>query len=295
MEEDMFCYIHEGGQLVKCVGGSVQYQGGRSESMVVSRHMSHSDFVSKLLLKMFRFNEMFCHVYVSSSSEVVEGCIAPNSAPSPIVGSNSAHLLPSGGDLPINICNDSLTIESYGFSHRCAEANILERDSRRFRYRFKRNSTKHMTVVCTVTKCPWKVTARAIGDSNIVQSTPDYQPRQICKDFQRQHGMQLTYLQAWNIKEKANERIYGEPKYYYKLLPWMCEKMVATNPGSIVELGHSSDGHFEQLFVAHSVSIQGFAMGCRPIIAIDSAHMSGPYRGALFSATAYDANDAMFP
>ena len=44
----MFCYIHEGGQLVKCVGGSVQYQGSRSESMVVSRHMSHSDFVSKL-------------------------------------------------------------------------------------------------------------------------------------------------------------------------------------------------------------------------------------------------------
>ena len=110
MEEDMFCYIHEGGQLVKCVGGSVQYQGGRSESRVVSRHMSPSDFVSKLcdalhfdqnsikleftvkfepscllplhddatLLKMFRFNEMFCHVYVSSSSEVVEGYIAPN-------------------------------------------------------------------------------------------------------------------------------------------------------------------------------------------------------------------------
>ena len=25
-----------------------------------------------------------------------------------------------------------------------------------------------MTVVCTVDQCPWKVTARAIGDSNIV-------------------------------------------------------------------------------------------------------------------------------
>ncbi|RVW82814.1 hypothetical protein CK203_051179 [Vitis vinifera] len=103
---------------------------------------------------------MFCHVYVSSSSEVVEGCIAPN---------------------------------------RCVEASILERDSRqfensimgsghtfpnvakfrdvvylmsiagRFHYRFKRNSTKHMTVVYTVTKCPWKVTARAVGGSNIVQ------------------------------------------------------------------------------------------------------------------------------
>lgn len=36
-------------------------------------------------------------------------------------------------------------------------------------------------------------------------------------------------------------------------------------------------------------------MGCRPIIAIDLAHMSGPYDGALFSITAYDANDSMFP
>ena len=36
-------------------------------------------------------------------------------------------------------------------------------------------------------------------------------------------------------------------------------------------------------------------MGCRPIIAIDSAHMSGPYDSALFSTTAYNANDSMFP
>ena len=36
-------------------------------------------------------------------------------------------------------------------------------------------------------------------------------------------------------------------------------------------------------------------MGCQPIIAIDSFYMSGPYSGALFSATSYDANDNMFP
>ena len=27
-----------------------------------------------------------------------------------------------------------------------------------FQYSFKRNSTKHMTVLCTVAKCPWKIT-----------------------------------------------------------------------------------------------------------------------------------------
>ena len=39
----------------------------------------------------------------------------------------------------------------------------------------------------------------------------------------------------------------------------------------------------------------GFQLGCRPIISIDSSHMSGPYKDALFSASSYDANDDMFP
>ncbi|RVX00147.1 hypothetical protein CK203_026574 [Vitis vinifera] len=135
--------------------------------------------------------------------------------------------------------------------------------------------------------CPWKVTARAVGRTKIVQvhifrnehnhsledvsisepvvrcnratamiddvirSNPDYLPRQICKDFRRQYGMQLNYCQAWNLKEKAKERIH--------------------------------------------VSIHGFQLGPRPIILIDSSHMSGPYKGALFSASSYDADDGMFP
>ena len=65
--------------------------------------------------------------------------------------------------------------------------------------------------------------------------------------------------------------------------------------GSVVELTHSSDGHFEQLFIDHEVSIIRFLSGCRSVIAIDSSHMSGPYGGSLFSATSYDANDNMFP
>ena len=74
----------------------------------------------------------------------------------------------------------------------------------------------------------------------------------------------------------------------------MCDRLKQCNPGSVVELTHSSDGHFQQLFITHEVSIIRFLRGCRPIIAIDSSHMSGPYAGALFSATLYDANDCMF-
>ena len=105
---------------------------------------------------------------------------------------------------------------------------------------------------------------------DVIQSTPKYQPQQICKDFVGQHGIQMTYLQAWKMKEKAKECIYRLPKNYYKLFPWMCERMFATNSGSSVELSYFDDGHFEQFFVAHSIYIQGFVRGCRPIIAIDS-------------------------
>ena len=106
--------------------------------------------------------------------------------------------------------------------------------------------------------------------------------------------MRLSYSQAWQLKEKTKERIYGLPKNYYKLLPWICQRLLQTNPRTIMEVTHSYDDHFEKLFIAHGVSIQGFVMGCQPII-IDSSHMSGPYGGALFSASSYDANDCMFP
>nr|CAN83241.1 hypothetical protein VITISV_000814 [Vitis vinifera] len=57
--------------------------------------------------------------------------------------------------------------------------------------------------------------------------------------------------------------------------------LIETNPRTIAEYGCSDDGRFMQLFVALSVSIHGFQMGCRPIISMDSSHMSGPYKEKL--------------
>ena len=56
----------------------------------------------------------------------------------------------------------------------------------------------------------------------------------------------------------------------------------------------SHEGHFKQLFIAHAFSIQGFIMRCQPVLAIDSCHLSGPYKRALLFAIAYDADDGMF-
>ena len=101
--------------------------------------------------------------------------------------------------LSMDILANGLIIESYGLSNRGAETNVLQHSTRRFqnaimgsgqtfpnvysfqdalylmslsgrfRYYYKRNSYKHITIICTMTNCPWKITYRAIGASDVVQ------------------------------------------------------------------------------------------------------------------------------
>ncbi|XP_059596419.1 uncharacterized protein LOC104880560 [Vitis vinifera] len=167
----------------------------------------------------------------------------------------------------------------------------------RFQYKYKKNSPTHMSVK-SQDECSYKVRVSskrgAVVVEDVFRTTLEYLPRQICKDFERDHGVQLTYNQAWHLKEKAKECVYGSPRESYAYLPWLCHRLREINPGTIAEYT-SHEGHFKQLFIAHTFSIQGFTMGCRPVLAIDSCHLSGPYKGALLSAIAYDADDGMFP
>ena len=129
---------------------------------------------------------------------------------------------------------------------------------------------------------------------DVFRTTLNYLPRQICKDFECDHGVQLTYNQAWHLKEKAKECIFGAPRESYTFVFWLCHRLREINPGTIAEYT-SHEGHFMQLFIAHAFSIQGFIKGCRPVLAIDSCHLSGLYKRALLFAIAYNANDGMFP
>ncbi|RVW57791.1 hypothetical protein CK203_115156 [Vitis vinifera] len=117
-----------------------------------------------------------------------------------------------------------------------------------------------------VHSCPWKITAHVI-EGNVILRVHTYQvnhnhiAQDECsskvKDFERDHGVQLTYNQAWHLKEKAKERIYGAPRESYTFVPWLCHRLREINPGTIAE--YTSD------------------------------------EGSSFVAIAYDADDGMFP
>ena len=60
----------------------------------------------------------------------------------------------------------------------------------------------------------------AVVVEDVFRTTLDYLSRQIYKDFEHDHGVQLTYNQAWHLKEKAKERIYGALRESYAFLSW---------------------------------------------------------------------------
>ncbi|XP_019071897.1 uncharacterized protein LOC109121624 [Vitis vinifera] len=176
----------------------------------------------------------------------------------------------------------------------------------RFEYKYKKNSPTHMSVKCSVESCPWKITAHVI-EGNVILRVHTYQVNHnhIAQDecsskvkVSSKRGAVIVEdvfrTTPDYLPQKAKECIYGAPRESYTFVPWLCHRLREINPGTIAEYT-SDEGHFMQLFIAHAFSIQGFIKGCRPVLAIDSCHLSGPYKGALLSAIAYDADDGMFP
>ena len=51
---------------------------------------------------------------------------------------------------------------------------------------------------------------------------------------------------------------------------------------------------FKGMFVAYGASLNGFILGCRKMLFVDGAHLSGPYEGILLGAVALDADNHLY-
>ena len=73
----------------------------------------------------------------------------------------------------------------------------------------------------------------------------------------------------------------------------MCAAVVRANPDSraFCELEGS---RFKYIFVEYCASLNGFILGCRQILFVDRAHLTGLYEGTIVSAVALDVDDHLF-
>lgn len=129
-----------------------------------------------------------------------------------------------------------------------------------------------------------------------LRDNPQYKPKEILQDIREQHGVAVSYMQAWRGKERSMAAVHGTLEDGYRFLPAYCEQIVQTNPGSVaIYKGTGPDNSFQRLFVSFHASIHGFLNACRPLLEIDKADLKGKYLGTLLCASAVDAENMMFP
>uniref|UniRef100_A0A5B6YXA9 SWIM-type domain-containing protein n=1 Tax=Davidia involucrata TaxID=16924 RepID=A0A5B6YXA9_DAVIN len=199
-----------------------------------------------------------------------------------------------------------------------------------FAFKYKKNDSHRVTVKCKAEGCPWRIHASRLSTTQLIcikkmnathtcegavvttgyQATrswvasiikeklknfPNYKPKDIVNDIKQEYGIQLNYFQAWRGKEIAKEQLQGSYKEAYSQLPFFCEKIMETNPGSLATFTTKDDSSFHRLFVSFHASLYGFQQGCRPLIFLDSIPLKSKYQGTLLAATAADGDDGVFP
>lgn len=202
--------------------------------------------------------------------------------------------------------------------------------AQQFAFRYKKNDSHRVTVKCKAEGCPWRIHASRLSTTQLIcikkmnsthtcegavsttghQATrswvasiikeklkflPNYKPKDIVNDIKQEYGIQLNYFQAWRGKEIAKEQLQGSYKDAYNQLPFFCDKIMETNPGSLATFTTKEDSSFHRLFVAFHASLSGFQQGCRPLLFLDSIPLKSKYQGTLLAATAADGDDGVFP
>ncbi|KAK9288824.1 hypothetical protein L1049_017289 [Liquidambar formosana] len=203
--------------------------------------------------------------------------------------------------------------------------------ARHFAYKYNKNDPDRVTAICKEEGCEWRIHASRLKDTKVfrlqtftsehscdpgirqkthpqatkklvgslvqdkLRDTPKYSAREIINDIRRDFEISLGYLQAYRGKDIAQKAIHGSMEDSFNKIPWLCSKIMETNPGSYVEWLTGEDCRFQRLFISFYAQILGFKKACRPLLMIDGTFGKDHYKTTILSAIAIDGNDQMFP
>ncbi|XP_057529414.1 uncharacterized protein LOC130807995 [Amaranthus tricolor] len=104
--------------------------------------------------------------------------------------------------------------------------------------------------------------------------------------------VKLRFL--YKVKILAREQLHGGFAKSYPALPKYAEMIKSTNPGSYALVTWTDSLQFKACFISFVAQVKGFLGGCRPIIGIHGAHLSGYYKGVMLTTVAIDGNNEIF-
>ncbi|XP_058102779.1 uncharacterized protein LOC131246548 isoform X5 [Magnolia sinica] len=221
--------------------------------------------------------------------------------------------------------------QEFNSAHDFRDALRMYAISKGFIFVYMKNENTRVTAKCKAAACPWRVHASRLSTvqkfkiktiNNVhtcgggvgknghphasrrwvasiirdkIRDKPDYKPAEIVNDIYREYGVNLKYHQAWRGKEIAQEQLQDSCAEAYNQLPWLCERIRETNPGSHVTLIMTDESRFHRLFISFHASQHGFENGCRPLILLDGRSLRDKCQGTLLAAASVDGDDAIFP
>ncbi|XP_047310588.1 uncharacterized protein LOC124914143 [Impatiens glandulifera] len=200
-----------------------------------------------------------------------------------------------------------------------------------FIFRYKKNDSYRISARCKYEGCPWRIYASRVASTTQLFCIKKMNPNHLCeradsrtgyraskgwvgsivkeklktsthfkaKDIatiiEKEYGVVLNPAQANRAKLLAKEELSRSYEDAYNQLPYLCEKILESNPGSIAALAIRENSSFLGVFVSFHALISGFQLGCRPLIFIDSIPLRSKYQGVLIVASAPDGDDGIFP
>ncbi|XP_021733002.1 uncharacterized protein LOC110699794 [Chenopodium quinoa] len=158
---------------------------------------------------------------------------------------------------------------------------------------------------CAIDSCNWRIHVSTMTDKLCKHLQSDIQAnhdipveslQRICMErFRIQVKKRLFYM----VKAMAKAIIHGGFGEAYSLLPRYAEMVKPTNLGSYAQVTWTQGSanvqpRFKACFFSFAAKVRGFLTGCRPIIGIDGAHLSGYFKGILLTAIEIDGNNEIF-
>ncbi|XP_076910968.1 uncharacterized protein LOC143568787 [Bidens hawaiensis] len=126
-----------------------------------------------------------------------------------------------------------------------------------------------------------------------LQDSPHLKPKEIANWLLKDSGFESksNHTQVFPGTMISREESHGSDKDTYNKLPWFCEKIKVTNPGSIAKFVIDENKRFKALFVSFYASLRGFLNSCRPLLFLEATSLRSKYGEVLVTASAIDGND----
>ncbi|XP_070029581.1 uncharacterized protein [Nicotiana sylvestris] len=164
-------------------------------------------------------------------------------------------------------------------------------------FKVRNSNSQHTCSLMDNTFIQGKPTVMVVGSMVIPKySDPKtiYTPKDIQTGMLSEHGVNLTYMQAWRAKEKTLQFLIGHPADSYSKLSSYIYILEKTYPGSVVKYKKTADECFLYAFVAICTSISDWEY-CRSVVVVDGTFLKSAYRGIMLTSSIMDAAGTILP